>query len=377
MPTEILFGRGKIKEIGVRVKELGKTAMIVTGKTSAEKLGYTEKVKQLLEKEGVESVVFDQVEQDPKVFTVNQGAKIARENQVDVIIGLGGGSAMDAAKAIALGAVNPGDIGEYLYGKPCHKALPIALITTTAGTGSEANPFSVLTISGKNLKKSLKNPILFAKFSIVDPELMLSIPKRVTASTGIDVFFHAFEAYIGENCQPMTEVLALESIKLVANNLVMAYEEGDNIVYREKMAWASTLAGMAINMSGTCGIHGLGQTIGGAYNIAHGESLTSVALAFMRQNASKALEKFEKVAKLFGISSKEISSQEVVEEFISEFERLLDRLHLPKNISEFGIGKKDIEKLAHITWDTRKGSLESSPNNPNFEEVKAMYLESL
>lgn len=377
MPTHIIFGPGKAKEIGSYVKSLGKKALIVTGKTSAKKMGYTDMVIDSLKKVGIDAIVFNEVEQDPSIITVDRGAKKAKENKVDFVVGLGGGSPMDAAKGIAFGAKNPGSIADYMEGKEGVKALPIVLITTTAGTGSEANSTAVLTNPDTKIKKSFKTPNIFPTYSIVDPKLMTTLPKDITSSTGIDVFFHAFEAYIGKNSQPITDILALEAIKLVISNLPKAYEDGKNLKYREKMAWANTLAGMAINLSGTCGIHGLGQTIGGLYDIAHGKSLSAVSLAFMEFAAPEVPDKFSEVASLFKVDIKGLASSDVAREFINVFENFLDSLNLPKNLSVFGIKKEDVDMLAEITIKTRKSSLMSSPKTPTFKQVREMFLNSI
>lgn len=369
MPAHIVFGSGKVKEVGSYVKTLGKIALVVTGKTSAKKMGYTDMVIDSLKKFGVESIVFNEVEQDPSTITIDRGGKIARENNVDVVIGLGGGSAMDAAKGIAFGAENEGSITDYMEGKKGIEALPIVLITTTAGTGSEANNTAVFTNSDTKIKKSFRSLDLFPEYSIVDPELMLTLPKDVTASTGIDVFFHAFEAYIGKKSQPMTEIVALEAIRLVKQNLLKVCEDGSNLECREKMAWANTLAGMAINLSGTCGIHALGQTIGGLYDIAHGRSLSAVACSFMRFSAPEIPDKISRVAEIFGIETKKSSKEKVAKDFIKTFENLLKELNLPRDITTFGVKKHDVDMLAEITLRTRKSSIMSSPKTPDRKSV--------
>lgn len=377
MPTHIVFGSGKVKEVGSYVKTLGKIALVVTGKTSAKKMGYTDMVIDSLKKFGVESIVFNEVEQEPSTITIDRGAEIARENNVDVVIGLGGGSAMDAAKGIAFGAENEGSITDYMEGKKGIEALPIVLITTTAGTGSEANNTAVFTNSDTKIKKSFRSLDLFPEYSIVDPELMLTLPKDVTASTGIDVFFHAFEAYIGKKSQPMTEIVALEAIRLVKQNLLKVCEDGSNLECREKMAWANTLAGMAINLSGTCGIHALGQTIGGLYDIAHGRSLSAVACSFMRFSAPEIPDKISRVAEIFGIETKKSSKEKVAKDFIKTFENLLKELNLPRDITTFGVKKHDVDMLAEITLRTRKSSIMSSPKTPTFDQIREMFFNSL
>jgi alcohol dehydrogenase len=377
MPSRLIFGAGKVKEVGANAKDLGKKALVVTGKSSAKKAGFLDTVAESLEDQHIEWLLFDEVEPNPLTTTVERGAKIARENGVDFVIGLGGGSAMDTAKGIAFAALNEGSVNDYIAGKPGKDALPIVLITTTAGTGSEANNYAVFTNPNTKVKKSLKSPKIYARFSIIDPELMLSVPRNVTASTGIDVFFHAMEAYIGRRSQPFTDALALEAIRLVAENLKGACEHGEDIRYRERMAWANTLAGVAINLSGTCGIHGLGHTLSGFYNVAHGESLSAVSIAFMRFCIPEAPGKFAKVAEALGVDVRGLTLAEAAEKSVEALKDLMDSVKVPESISAFGITEKDIDMLAEhaFTWLTH--NLEASPKIPTLEDVKKIYRESL
>lgn len=377
MPTRLVFGPGKVKEVGTYVKFIGKKALIVTGRSSAKKTGHLDMVTKSLEQEGIEWLAFDEVEPNPFTTTVERGANLARENHVDVVIGLGGGSAMDTAKGIAFMALNEGHVADYIAGKQGGDVLPIVLITTTAGTGSEANNYAVFTNPETKVKKSLKSPKTYARVSIIDPELMLTVPKKVTASTGIDVFFHAMEAYVGRRSQPFTDALALEAIRLVAESLKGAYEHGEDIQYRERMAWANTLAGVAINLSGTCGIHGMGHPLSGIYDVPHGESLAAVSLAFMRFNIFEAPGKFAKVAEALGVDVRGLTLSEAAEKSIEALRDLMDRVGLPKKISAFGITEKDIDTLAEHAYTKMTHNLEASPRVPTLDDVKRMYMESL
>lgn len=377
MPTNIIFGPGKVREVGKYVKPLGKKALIVTGKSSAKKSGYLDLVKKSLEKEGIASVIFDEVEPNPLTTTIDRGAEFARENGVDVIIGLGGGSAMDSAKAIAFGVKNEGPIASYMGTDIVGDALPIVLITTTAGTGSEANNYAVMTNPETKVKRSIFSPHTYAKVSIVDPELMLTVPKKVTAYTGIDVFFHAMESYIGRRCQPITEALALKAMSLVAKNLKAVYEHGEELKYREPMAWANTLAGIAINLSGTCGIHGMGHPLSGIYDIPHGETLSAVSLAFMRFNIPAAPEKFKKVAEILGINTRGLTSIEAAQKSVEALKHLMDSVNLPTNLSAFNLKEDDLEELAQNAFEHMSANIKSSPRDITLEDLRKMFRESL
>lgn len=377
MPAHLIFGLGKIKDTGLYAKSFGKNALIVTGKSSAKKTGHLDTVAKSLEKEGVNWTLFDEVEPNPLTTTIDKGITLARDNKADVIIGLGGGSAMDSAKAIAFGVKREGSIANYFGPQPAGDVLPIILIPTTAGTGSEANNYSVMTNPKTSAKKSFSSPDTFAKVSIIDPELMLTVPKKVTASTGIDVFFHALESYLSKRSQPISKPLAFEAMRLVLDNLKGAYEHGDKIEYRESMAWASTIAGMAINLSGTCGIHGLGHPISAYYNIAHGETLAAVSIAFLRFSLPDASPKLAEVAELFGIDTKDISENEAAQKAIKALEEFVKSLGIPTKISALGVKEEDIDKLAQNAYENASSNLKSSPKFPSLEDVKKIYRDSL
>ena len=190
LPVNVVFGCGKVDEAGELAKQYGSKAMIVTGGSSAKKSGLYDRVKESLKKSGIESILFDEVTPNPLTTTAEKGAKIAKENGCDIIVGIGGGSIMDCAKGIAFLAVNDGDINDYIFARAASdEALPLILIPTTCGTGSEGNGFAVLTNPENGDKKSLRCPAIIPKVSIVDPECMKTMPKKVLSSVGFDALF--------------------------------------------------------------------------------------------------------------------------------------------------------------------------------------------
>ncbi|MCG0275369.1 MAG: iron-containing alcohol dehydrogenase [Thermosediminibacteraceae bacterium] len=376
VPTKILFGRGKIKEAGFYAKGIGRKALVVTGKSSAKKTGSLEKLAKSLEEHGVEWVLFDKVEPNPLTTTIDRGAQLARESKVDLVIGLGGGSAMDTAKGIAFAAVNDGPIANYMEGKSGEKALPLILIPTTAGTGSEANNIAVMTNPATMAKKGFRNQSIFAKVSLVDPELTETMPPRVTASTGIDAFFHALESYLSLKSQPFSEILSLKAIELIFENLPKAVNAEDK-ESRDAMALASTMAGMAIGQSGVCALHGLEHPLSSYYGAPHGEGLAPLAKAFLRFVRPYTEDKLAKVAKIMKLPIEGLSKEKAAEKAIEAVEDLIESLGLPTSISYFGAKKEDVEKLAQNVKNYMVHNIANTPGNPDYEKIKAMYLESL
>ena len=232
-PTRIVFGAGRISEVGGLIAEYGKRCLLAT--VDEEKFAPLkptfDKAKASLAEAGVEVAHFQGVIPNPTTDSITEGAKMAEEFKADVVLGVGGGSSMDSAKAIAVEATHEGSAWDYLFYKepPTEKTLPVVAVSTTSGTGSQVTQVAVMTHTETRDKSAIYNPIVYPKVAIVDPELMLTVPTKVTASTGFDVFCHSFEAFIHVNASPFTDVMALEAIRLVAEHLPTAIEDGSNL----------------------------------------------------------------------------------------------------------------------------------------------------
>jgi alcohol dehydrogenase class IV len=293
---------------------------------------------------GLEVAHFDKVIPNPTTDVVSKGAELAMAHKADIVLGLGGGSSMDTAKAIAVEATHEGTAWDYLFFRdtqPTEKTLPVITVTTTSGTGSHVTQVAVITNPAEKNKSAIYNSIVYPKVSIVDPELMLTVPKDITASTGFDVFAHAFESYINPNGSVYTDLMALEAIRLVAEYLPSAAENVSDVKAREQMAWADTLAGLCIANSGVTLPHGIGMAIGGMYpHVKHGEALAVVYPAIMRFSYQHAPEKFAAVGRLFDDRLNQMDDRkatertcEVIEEFIKNIgmRMCLEDLKIPEN----------------------------------------------
>ena len=240
LPVNLVFGRGRISEIGEITVTYGKKALVVTGHSSTKKSGLLDRTISYLQTAGVESIVFDNVSQNPLTTTVIEGADLAKKEKCDVIIGLGGGSIMDCAKAVAFICKNDGDISDFIFGKKkSEEALPVILVPTTCGTGSEGNGFAVLTNPENGDKKSLRCNAIIAKASIIDSECMMTMPKNILASVGFDALCHSMEAYISRISQPMTDMMALQAMELIGKHLVSLYEGSGEAQSWDAISWAS------------------------------------------------------------------------------------------------------------------------------------------
>lgn len=229
LPVNLVFGRGRVKEVGQITSKYGSKALIVTGHSSTKKSGLLDRTITYLKNANIDSAVFDKVSQNPLTTIAQEGAEFAINEKCDVIIGLGGGSIMDCAKAIAFICKNPGNINDYIFGKlKSDEALPIILIPTTCGTGSEGNGFAVLTNPENGDKKSLRCNAIVSKVSIIDSECMMTMPKSILASVGFDALCHNMEAYISRIGQPITDRLSLQGIELIGKYLVPLYKGKDD-----------------------------------------------------------------------------------------------------------------------------------------------------
>lgn len=377
MPTKLLFGAGKVSEIGKITKKYGKRALLVTGKNSTKRTGLLDKAISCLQNEGVESFVFDKVQSNPITTIVEEGVSYSKENHCDVIIALGGGSAIDTAKSIAFMAVNEGDINEYIYGKFGIGALPIIAVTTTAGTGSEGNCFAVLTNPKNNDKKSLKSLFLYPKVSIVDPELMTTLPKHIIASTGIDVLCHAMEGYVAKNSNPISELMALKAMELISENLVEVYKDPQNVKAWSGMVLANTLGGMVIDASGVALAHGIEHPVSGLLDVAHGEGLAAIIITWMEYSYENDLEKFASIAKALREDVEGLSLRDSAEKSIEAVNKLLNNLNLTKKLSELGVRKEHIDWLANNAVKTMVYAIGNNPKVLDLVGIKKMYFECL
>ena len=370
LPVNIEFGSGKVAKAGELTKPYGKKALIVTGHSSAKKSGLYDKVKDSLKAEGIDSVLFDKVAQNPLTTTAAEGAAFAKENGCDVVVAIGGGSIMDCAKAIAFLAVNDGDVSDYIFGKKASDtALPIILIPTTCGTGSEGNGIAVLTNPDNGDKKSLRCNAIVAKVSIVDPECMMTMPKHVLASVGFDALCHNMEAYTSKIAQPFTDALSLYAVDLIAHNLVDVYKGTGSKDSWEKITLASTIGGMVINTAGVTLAHGMEHPASGLKDIVHGKGLAALTPTIIEASYQGAPEKFAKLAKLFG--------GEKAEDLAGKVRELLEDIELTCTLSDLGIEEKDIPWMAENCMKVSAPSIANNPVVFSQEEIAEIYKKAL
>ncbi len=386
IPTAVYFGAGEVNRIPELAPKLGKKAMLLAAKDTMRALGFLDKVEGLLKTAGIEVLVSDDVSPNPRDKDINRQTEAFLKAGCDFTVGLGGGSAMDSAKAVAfLAAQGGGNIRDYLAGGSnpemagVKDALKCMVITTTAGTGSEVTPWWVITNTDDHEKPGTGNDSTIAEIAIIDPELMLTIPASITKGTGIDVLFHAMEAYIANTATPFTDLFCREAMKLVVENLGTAIEDGKNLEARSNMAWANTIAGIAIGegKSSTVGIHALGHSIGGQTDAPHGMTMAAIGPAYMRKTWDADIERYAEVTRILGYAEEGMSDKELAAKSPEALIKTLEKFDCRVSMSDLGVTEAMIEPMTDSVFKTMSGCLDCSLKVLTRDDVVQLYKDSL
>lgn len=365
MPTKLFFGKGSLNRLK-KIKLPGTKAFLVTGGSSTTRLGYVDRVVALLKEKGVETVIFNKVLPNPNHAHVNEGAQIIRQEGCDFLIGIGGGSSVDSAKAMAMAAVNPGDCWQYIFGgeKIKNKPLPVIAIPTTAGTGTEADPWTVITNEQTNEKIGFGGDLFYPAISIVDCELMMSVPPFLTACQGFDALFHAVEGYIAKIASPISDMFALKSIQLIGENLARAVENGDDEEARGNVAMASTISGIVESLSCCTSEHAMEHAMSAFYpKLTHGAGLIIISAAYHSHLAKALPQRYIDMAKALGKKD----AQDPMD-FVQALVQLQKDCGVEQlKMSDYGIKKEDAARFADNAYETG-GSMISADRAPVTKE---------
>jgi len=364
LPIEIVTGVGCFEQLAEMARRYGERALLVCGPKAMREAGVLDRGLALLEGADVTTTVYDAVVREPTLPVIVEGRKLAREQEVQIAIGLGGGSAMDTAKAIAGLYFEPGTVAEYHARRPLEgPGLPFLAVPTTAGTGAEVTKNAVLIDPARGLKKSIRSEEWFARVALVDPELTLSLPPSVTASTGSDALCQAIESFVSIGAQPATNALAIEAIRLIVRSLVRAYEDGQDTAARADMHYGSLLAGMALANARLGGVHGIAHPLGGHYRIPHGVMCGLLLPYVMEYNLEYAVEKYAHIAQLLGQEGTPLQAVKAVG-------KLLAQIGIPEHLEPLGVRRDDFPVL--IEESLPSGSLKSNPRPLEAEDVRCI-----
>lgn len=365
-PTNLYFGSHMLDKLGTMPMPGKKALLLISNGKSVYKNGSFDKTTAGLKQAGVDYVVFNGIMENPLREAVMEGAKCARDNQCDFIVALGGGAVLDSASAIAAMATNDGDLWDYVVGgtglgKPLqHKGLPIVAIATTSGTGSEMNGFGVISNLKTQEKIGFGAPCLTPVMAVVDPTMMLTVPPKYTAYQGFDALFHNTEVMMSKGLNIMSETIALSAIKAIAQYLPVAVNQGDNQEAREHMAYASTMAGITMNLTSTTAQHSIEHSMSAYHhNLPHGAGLIMISLAFAGYFIEKHAcdERFIKMARAMGMEN-----ADKPEDFLTALKDLQEKCHVADlKMSDYGIKKEEALTIARGARSMQGGLFAANP----------------
>ena len=380
-PTNLYFGRGSLNHLG-ELQLPGKKGLVLISNGKSTKVnGYLDRTLFQLEKAGVETVVFDKIMENPTKDVVMEGASFARNNFCDFIVALGGGAVIDSSAAIAAMATNDGDLWDYVVGgtgkgKPLtNRGLPIVAVATTSGTGSEMNGWGVISNLLTNEKIGFGNPMLTPVIAVVDPELMLTVPPKYTAYQGFDALFHHTEVMMSKGVNLLSETIALSAIESIAKYLPRAVENGKDIVAREYVAYASTMAGITMQLTSTTAQHSMEHSMSAYHhNLPHGAGLIMISKEFAQFFIDKHAcdEQFVKMAKAMGVEN-----AEKPQDFITALSGLQKQCGVDNlKMSDFGISPDEALTLAKGARSMQGGLFEANPCEMSDEDCDGMFVKS-
>jgi len=371
--SKIVFGNGAFEQLAEQIGELGgKTPLIVLDRNLSVS-GLKEKVSSYFKNAGMGIVIFDRVEGEPPLELADEGAKAASTGKCDIVVGIGGGSTMDVAKAIAVITANRGKAKDYLgLNNVPGPGLPTIMVPTTAGTGSEVTFTSVFIRKDLNKKEGMNSPYLYPDIALLDPELTLSIPSHVTATTGVDALCHAIESYTSITASPMSELVSLEAIGMISSSLRTCVHNGSDLEARGQMLLGSMYAGLGLANAGVTAVHSLSYPLGGMYGIPHGLANTLLLPAVMNFNLPAALEKFAVIAEVMGESTADLSLNDAAGMAVAAVEDLIDDCCIFDSLETLEIEEEDFPKLAKAAMTVAR-PLANNPRKVTEEDAIEIY----
>ncbi|MGN0398704.1 MAG: iron-containing alcohol dehydrogenase [Blautia sp.] len=373
VPGQIITGSGALNMAEETLKGLGKKALIVTDKVMIQ-LGNCAKVEAALKNQGVDYAIYSEIVGEPTDVMIENGLKVYKEEGCDFLVALGGGSPIDSMKAIGSLVVNGGNISDYM-GKIIDVEMPpLVAIPTTAGTGSEATQFTIITDTKKDIKMLLKGKVLMPSLAIIDPQFTMTAPPKITAATGLDALCHAVEAYTSRKAQTLSDTFAMSAVKRIFKYLPVAFKDGQNEEARVQMSVAALEAGIAFNNASVTIIHGMSRPIGALFHVAHGLSNAMLLKECLTFALEGAYDRFAELGRAVGVASDVDSDKEASEKFLAAVEAIVKELETP-TLEEFGIDKdeffKVIDKMAFDAMDS--GSPQNTMREVTEEDVKQIY----
>lgn len=368
------FGVNVTKSISEDIKEFKVNKVLVVTDEGIVKAGIVDKINEYLKLAGVQGVIYDKVSQNPPIEDVERGVKLLKQEKLNVVIAVGGGSVMDAAKCIAVLGTNKGSIQDYEgFGKVKELPLPLIAIPTTAGTGSEVNMWAVITDEKEKFKMIIGDPKMAPTLSLIDPIMTKTMPPSLTAATGMDALTHAIECYVTKNAQPLSDILSFEAIKLIVNNLRKAVADGDDIEARSNVLLGNTIVSIAFSTAGLGDVHALAHQLSSFCNVPHGIANVVLLPYVMKFNLIARQDKFIKIAEVMGENIAGLSKREAAFRAVQAVKELSVDIGIPA-LRDLGIKEKDIPDFAEGAM--KDLNLLSNPRRTTLEDVIRIYNEA-
>jgi len=373
LPLTLDFEVGAIQRIGEKVAAFG-TKVFLMVDPFLQGSDLVEQVTGSFIERGIEFVEFYDIVPNPRHTTIDRAVEQVRRAGCDAVVAVGGGSAIDSAKAVAFVAVHGGSCWDYterlgeVVTRPQRRGLPLLVVPTTSGTGTEATPFAVINNPELGLKCAIVNPFIYPDVALIDPQILVSKPPRLTALTAVDTFCHALEAYISIHCTPWVEMVALQSIRLFAANALQCVEHGDDLQARANMAFASTLGGMAIAGAGVTVSHALGQPLGAMTDAPHGGTVAASTPNVIRWTLPVCADKFATVAGILEPATLSLSVDERAVRLPGILEQLFSTLGLTDTFQSYGLLPDQIDEFARTVWTSFNQDLACHPKKVNSQK---------
>lgn len=373
VPGQIISGSGALEMAEKALKEMGKKALIVTDQVMIE-LGNCRKVEDALKNQGVDYCIYSEIAGEPTDKMIEKGLKVYQEEGCDFLVALGGGSPIDSMKAIGSLAAKGGKISDYM-GKVIDVPMPpMAAVPTTAGTGSEATQFTIITDTEKDIKMLLKGKVLMPDLAVIDPQFTMTAPPGITAATGLDALCHAIEAYTSRKAQTLSDTFAVSAVKRIMKYLPVAYTSGKNEKARVEMSVAALEAGIAFNNASVTLIHGMSRPIGALFHVAHGLSNAMLLKECLTFALPGNYERFADLGRAVGVAEEADEAEEAAKKFLQAVEKLTRDLNVP-TLREYGISQEEffqvIDKMAFDAMES--GSPQNTIRDVTEEDIKEIY----
>jgi len=374
-PAVLIIGPGASEQAGEESRKLGATKGLIVTDAVLNKLGLLDNIERALSQSKIQFTLYSDVFTEPTVEFVEEGIKAYRENGCDFLLAVGGGSAIDTAKAIAIMVTNTGSLEDYQgLDKIPKGGVPLIAVPTTAGTGSEVTQFTIITDTKRNVKMLIGSPFLIPQKAIVDPLLTLSMPRSLTAATGIDALTHAIEAYISMKAQPMSDIFSLSAIELISGNLRRAWSNGNDVEAREKTMLGALQGGIAFSNSSVALVHGMSRPIGAYFHIPHGVSNAALLGVVTQFSLMGNPARFARIASAMGENVEHLPAMEAANLAAESIKRLIKDIKIP-SLQELGVNKEELGKLApRMAEDAiASGTPANNPRQATEEEIVELY----